>query len=152
MVGGSAVPEGMMRGFHSHGITTIHAWGMTETTPLGLVSRLKRGMERLSQDTQYQTRIKQGIAVPFVEARAVNDEGVAPWDGKSMGELQVRGPWIAGSYYDSEEGMDKWTDDGWFGTGDVVTIDAAERPLRVIRAAARPYFAVLREKLRWAER
>ena len=123
VVGGSAVPEGMMRGFDRHGITTIHAWGMTETTPLGSVSRLKRGMENHSADERYQARIKQGLPVPFVEVRVINDEGEAPWDGESMGELQVRGPWIAASYFNSEQGRDKWSEDGWFGTGDVVTID-----------------------------
>jgi fatty-acyl-CoA synthase len=124
VVGGSALPEGMIRGFDRHGITTIHAWGMTEMTPIGTISRLKRGMEALSEDARYQARAKQGLAVPFVEMRVINDEGEAPWDGESMGELQVRGPWIASGYYNSQEGSDKWTDDGWFGTGDVVTIDA----------------------------
>ena len=123
VVGGSAVPESMMRGFDRLGITTIHAWGMTETTPLGAVSRLKRGMENLTADEQYRTRTKQGIAVPFVEVRVVNDDGEAPWDGEAMGELQVRGPWIAASYYKAEEDREKWGEDGWFGTGDVVTID-----------------------------
>ncbi|MDP6590851.1 MAG: long-chain fatty acid--CoA ligase [Alphaproteobacteria bacterium] len=123
VVGGSALPEGMIRGFDRHGITTIHAWGMTEMTPIGTISRLKRGMEALSEDERYQARAKQGLAVPFVEMRVINDEGEAPWDGESMGELQVRGPWIASSYYNSEEGSDKWSADGWFGTGDVVTID-----------------------------
>ena len=101
-----------MRGFDRHGITTTHAWGMTETTPIGSVSSLKRGMENHSKDERYQTRAKQGLTVPFVEVRVVNDEGEAAWDGESMGELQVRGPWVAASYYNSDEGQDKWSDDG----------------------------------------
>jgi fatty-acyl-CoA synthase len=113
----------MIRGFNKHGIAAIHAWGMTELTPLGTISRLKRGMEELSEDERYQVRAKQGMPVPYVEARVFDDKGEAAWDGKSMGEFQVRGPWVAASYYKSEEGRDKWTADGWFGTGDVVTID-----------------------------
>ena len=123
VVGGSALPESMIRGFNKHGIAAIHAWGMTELTPLGTISRLKRGMEELSEDERYQVRAKQGMPVPYVQARVVDDKGEAAWDGESMGEFQVRGPWVAASYYKSEEGQDKWTDDGWFGTGDVVTID-----------------------------
>ena len=68
-------------------------------------------------------RAKQGMPVPYVEARVVGDDGDAAWDGQSMGEFQVRVPWVAARYYNSEEGQDKWTDDGWFVTGDVVTID-----------------------------
>ncbi len=124
VVGGSALPEAMIRGFDKHGIATIHAWGMTELAPLGTISRLKRGMENLSEDERYDVRAKQGMPVPYVEARVVDDNGEAPWDGNSMGEFQVRGPWVAARYYNSEEGQDKWSDDGWFGTGDVVTMDA----------------------------
>ena len=67
---------------------------------------------------------KQGLPAPFVEVRAMTDTGCAPWDGATMGELQVRGPWIAASYYKLATEADKWTDDGWFRTGDVATIDA----------------------------
>ena len=68
-------------------------------------------------------RAKQGIPVPFVEIRARGAEGLVPWDGQTMGELEVRGPWVARAYYDSEEGDDRFTADGWFKTGDIVTID-----------------------------
>lgn len=124
LVGGSAAPEAMIRGFDKHGINTIHAWGMTEMSPLGTLSKLKAHMETLPEDARYAVRAKQGLPVPFVETRIVGDQGEVPWDGTTMGELQVRGPWIAARYFNSDEGQDKWTDDGWFGTGDVVTIDS----------------------------
>lgn len=123
IVGGSAVPESIIRGFDRHGITTIHAWGMTEMTPLGTISRLKSEMEVLDEDSKYEIRAKQGIPVPFVEVRALNDKGIIKWDGQTVGELQVRGPWVAAGYFDSGQTNDKWTEDGWFCTGDVVDID-----------------------------
>ena len=123
-VGGAAAPEAMIRAYDKLGMTIIHAWGMTETTPLGTVSILKSYMEDLPEDKKYEYRAKQGLPVPFVEVRAVDDSGKeVPWDGKTMGELQVRGPWIAASYFKLEGSSDKWTEDGWFRTEDVVTID-----------------------------
>ena len=123
-VGGSAASEAMIRGFDRHGIRTIHAWGMTEMTPLGTAALLKATMEGLDEDAQYDYRAKQGTALPFVDMRLMNDAGIAPWDGETMGELQVRGPWVAASYHETAELSDKWTDDGWLRTGDVATIDA----------------------------
>jgi fatty-acyl-CoA synthase len=76
-----------------------------------------------SDDEQNAYRAKQGRPVPLVEIRARGEEGMVPWDGQTMGELEVRGPWISSSYYDAPEGADRWTEDGWFKTGDVVTID-----------------------------
>ena len=124
VVGGSAAGEAMIRGFDRHSIRTIHAWGMTETTPLGSAAILKTSMEGLDEDTRYGYRAMQGMAVPFVEMRLMNDAGLAPWDGRTMGEVQVRGPWVAAAYHEPGEAIDKWTDDGWLGTGDVATIDA----------------------------
>ncbi|MBX6396283.1 MAG: long-chain fatty acid--CoA ligase, partial [Alicyclobacillaceae bacterium] len=124
VVGGSAAPEGMIRAFDRFGHRVVHAWGMTETTPMATVSHVKSTLDHLSEDEKYAIRAKQGLPVPFIEARIVHDEGEAPWDGKTMGELQVRGPWIAGSYYNRPESADSFTEDGWFRTGDVATIDA----------------------------
>ncbi len=124
IVGGSAAPEGMIRSMDALGMTVIHAWGMTETAPLGTVATLKASMKDLDEDAKYATRAKQGYPVPFVDIRAMGEDGPAAWDGKAMGELQVRGPWVAGSYYEAPEAAGSWTDDGWFCTGDVVTIDA----------------------------
>ena len=123
-VGGSAASEAMIRGFDRHSVRTIHAWGMTEMTPLGSAGVIKATMGELDEDAQYDYRAKQGIAMPFVDMRLINDAGAAPWDGETMGEVQVRGPWIAAAYHDSGELGDKWTDDGWLRTGDVATIDA----------------------------
>src|SRR5581483_3729437 len=79
--------------------------------------------DHLPEDEQYAYRAKQGVQAPFVDIRAMNEQGEIPWDGKSMGELQVRGPWVAASYFNNAEAQESWTEDGWFRTGDVVTID-----------------------------
>lgn len=124
LVGGSAAPESMIRRFDTLGLRVFHAWGMTETTPLGTVCTLKRYMEDWPDETKYEVRAKQGLPAPFMEVRAVNDAGEVPRDGKTRGELQVRGPWVAASYFNLSEEQGRWTPDGWFCTGDVVTIDA----------------------------
>ncbi len=123
LVGGAAAPESMLRRYDQLGLHVIHAWGMTEMTPAGSVSKLKPGMDDWPEDKRYQVRAKQGLPMPFVEARAVSEDGEVPWNGQSMGELQVRGPWVAASYYNLPEERDQWTSDGWFRTGDVATID-----------------------------
>ncbi len=120
------------------GLRVIHAWGMTETAPLGTVAQLKATMDGASEAEQYRVRASQGLPVPFVDVRAVAESGEVAWDGASMGELHVRGPWVAASYHRGPGGdasedasedafdaglADKWTEDGWFRTGDVVTID-----------------------------
>jgi fatty-acyl-CoA synthase len=124
VVGGSAAPESMIAAMDELGMHVIHAWGMTETTPLGSVSRLQPRHVSLSAAEQLKIRGKQGVAAPLVDMRIVNDEGrEVPWDGVQIGELQVRGPWVASSYHGGVDAAQKWTDDGWFRTGDVVTID-----------------------------
>ena len=124
-VGGSAAPPAMIEGFQKrHGLYVLHAWGMTETNPIGTIARLKKEVDGKSEEERLSLRASQGYAVPLVETRHVSDEGrVLPWDGRTMGELEVRGPWVAASYM-ADEGKDRWTSDGWFKTGDVVTIDA----------------------------
>ena len=124
VIGGSAAPKGVIRDYKErHGIEIVHAWGMTEMSPIGTVANLTTEMEKLPEEEQLDYKAKQGYPVPFVEIRARGDEGFVPWDGATMGELEVRGPWVASSYYEAPEGDDKFTDDGWFKTGDVVTID-----------------------------
>ena len=83
-----------------------------------------RSLRRRSDDEQFEYRAKQGRPAPFVEIRARNEDGLVPWDGQTMGELEVRGPWIASAYYNRADSADRFTDDGWFKTGDIVTIDA----------------------------
>jgi fatty-acyl-CoA synthase len=125
VVGGSAVPEAMIRGFQErHGLRVIQAWGMTETSPLGTVGRISSEFQHVDEATRYAYRAKQGRPVPFVEIRARGERGLVARDGSSMGELEVRGPWVAASYYDTDDGQAAFTDDGWFRTGDIVTIDA----------------------------
>ncbi|MCK9518294.1 MAG: AMP-binding protein, partial [Dehalococcoidia bacterium] len=124
-IGGSAAPPAMIDGFRKrHGLSVTHAWGMTETNPVGTLARTKRHMDDWSDERKLAVKATQGYALPFVETRIVGDEGeVLPWDGETMGELEVRGPWIAASYYDNDEQLDRFTADGWFKTGDIVTIN-----------------------------
>jgi fatty-acyl-CoA synthase len=122
LAGGSAVPDSMFRRFDKLGVRLIHAWGMTETSPVAAVSRPNPGMSDWSSDAVYEKRARQGVPLPFIDVRVIGDSGEAAWDGATAGELQVQGPWIAGGYYGGEQ-PDKWTVDGWFQTGDVATID-----------------------------
>jgi fatty-acyl-CoA synthase len=123
LCGGTAPPETLMRGLDRHGFHLIHAWGMTETSPLGSTMHLKPEMLDWPEDRQYAQRCKQGWPSPLIELRVVNDQGVAAWDGQTMGELEVRGPWVAGSYFNAPGTENRWSEDGWFRTGDVSVID-----------------------------
>jgi fatty-acyl-CoA synthase len=122
-VGGAAPPRAMIEAFaERHGLHITHGWGMTEMSPIGTISGAP-GQERgLSGAAAYDARAMQGPPIPFVEIRARGGEGIVPWDGATMGELEVRGPSVASSYYESPESGDRWSDDGWFRTGDIVVI------------------------------
>jgi fatty-acyl-CoA synthase len=122
--GGSAAPRSLIELFDKKlGVPILHAWGMTETTPVGTLSRLKSYMEPWPDDQRYAVRAKQGFPSVCVDLRIVDDQGrVAPWDGTTMGEIQVRGPWVTSGYYGTDS-ADHFTEDGWFKTGDVGTID-----------------------------
>lgn len=124
VIGGSAAPPAMIDGFKKrHGLDVTHAWGMTETNPVGTLARVKRTLRNAGDDVTLKAKASQGYAVPFVETRHVSEDGKRlPWDGETMGELEVRGPWVASSYFGGEA-PDRFTADGWFKTGDVVTID-----------------------------
>ena len=122
--GGAAAPESMIRAFDQFGMQVVHGWGMTETSPLGAVNFIKRELDDLNDDARYAVRAKQGVPPPFVELRTMGEKGEAPWDGETMGELQIRGPWVASAYHELPAEADKWTDDGWFRTGDIAIIDA----------------------------
>jgi fatty-acyl-CoA synthase len=123
LCGGTAPPESLMRNLDRHGLHLIHSWGMTETSPQATVTHLRPNMLKWPEDQQYAERAKQGWPLPFIETRIAGESGPAPWDGHSMGELEVRGPWVAASYYRAPETSNRWTRDGWFRTGDVATID-----------------------------
>jgi fatty-acyl-CoA synthase len=124
LVGGSALPKSLIEGFEKDfGIRGVQAWGMTETSPLGTVSRLQPQHDHLSENEKMNIRAKQGTAFPGVELRIVTDDGtLAPTDGKTMGELQIKGAWTVSSYFKTNN-QESFTQDGWFKTGDVSTID-----------------------------
>jgi len=124
VIGGSAAPPSMIRGFKErHGLDIVHAWGMTEMTPLGTLCNLPASLREAPAEEQFRYRARQGTPLPFVELRAATEDGYAEWDGKTMGELQVRGPWVARQYFNFDGPDDRFTADGWFKTGDIVTID-----------------------------
>ena len=120
--GGSAIPRSLMETMDAVGLRMLHAWGMTETSPLGSVARVPSG---LPHDEELRLRLTQGRVAPGVEIR-ISDPATGeelPWDGVAFGEIQVRGPWIARGYHNGYD-PDKLTEDGWFRTGDVAKIDA----------------------------
>ncbi len=124
IVGGSAAPRALIEAFeHRHGLQILHAWGMTELAPLGTVASLPSELEQAGDAERFAFRAKQGRPAPLIEIRARGAQGLVPWDGATMGELEVRGAWIASAYFDAPDAGDRWTDDGWFCTGDIVTID-----------------------------
>ena len=124
VIGGSACPPAMMRAFQQrYDVQVLHAWGMTEMSPVGTVCTLKPKHQRLDAEQRMAVQAKQGRAVFGVDMKIVGDDGTElPHDGKASGELMVRGPWIIASYFKGEGGSP--LKDGWFPTGDVSTIDA----------------------------
>ncbi len=122
VVGGSAAPEQLIRDFDRLDMRLIHAWGMTETSPIGLVSRLTPELAAADEATQYRQRAKQGTPPPLVELRVRNEAGDVPHDDRTSGEVQVRGPWITASYLHGAT-PERWTADGYFRTGDVARVD-----------------------------
>ncbi len=125
LVGGAAASRTLVENYErDFGLKILHAWGMTETSPIGTVSRLKAAMEKWPAEQQFAVRLKQGIPVIGVEVRIVDDKGAdLPWDGEHVGELLVRGPWIASSYFHNPGASASFTADGWFRTGDMAAID-----------------------------
>jgi fatty-acyl-CoA synthase len=125
LVGGSAAPPTLIAGLKRHGIQLLHAWGMTETSPLASITRVRSSMESWTDEQKLAVLSKQGLIVPTVEARIKNvDTGdEQPWNGVAIGELQVRGAYITGDYYHDPDAAEKFMD-GWLRTGDVATIDA----------------------------
>ncbi|MEN9587768.1 MAG: hypothetical protein RIT15_1343 [Pseudomonadota bacterium] len=124
VIGGSACPPAMIRAFNDdYGVEVLHAWGMTEMSPLGTLCTLKNKQLKLPPDAQMQIRLKQGRAIFGVDMKVVNEAGESlPWDGKSSGDLLVKGPWVIAEYFKGEGGNPLIN--GWFPTGDVATIDA----------------------------
>ena len=121
-VGGSAVPESLIRGFARHGIDILQGWGMTETSPLATVSRPNQLQGDLTEDERFAVQALQGYPLPLVDLRIIGDDGEQPWDGEAVGEIQVHGPWITGSYHNLPQSQDSFTEDGWLRTGDVASV------------------------------
>ena len=126
LVGGAAVPEALIRAFDRHGIWILQGWGMTETSPVCTISYPRAELRDASADERYRRAAMAGVPVPLVDLRVRGDDGAdQPWDGKSVGEIQVRGPFITGSYHERAASKpDKFTADGWLRTGDVASVDA----------------------------
>ncbi|MEM7301862.1 MAG: long-chain-fatty-acid--CoA ligase [Pseudomonadota bacterium] len=125
VIGGSACPRSMIEAFQrDYGVTVVHAWGMTEMSPLGTLGSLKPELHEVSEEQQLNAQEKQGFAPFGVEMKITNDENEdMPWDGKSFGRLKVRGPAISKGYYGGA-GAEQFDDDNYFDTGDVAHIDA----------------------------
>ncbi|MBP7452151.1 MAG: fatty-acid--CoA ligase [Ottowia sp.] len=124
VIGGSACPPAMIAAFRdNYSVDVLHAWGMTEMSPLGTLCTLKEKHKTLSEEERMKLRLKQGRAIMGVDMKIVGADGnELPWDGTTYGDLYVKGPWILASYFKSEGGDP--LEDGWFPTGDVATIDA----------------------------
>jgi fatty-acyl-CoA synthase len=128
VIGGSACPPAMIRAFQEdYGVEVLHAWGMTEMSPLGTATTFKPKHMKQGKEERYALQAKQGRVLYGVDFRVVGEDGTElPWDGTSIGDLQVRGPWVIKSYFKGEGGDPLRIDDhgtGWFPTGDVVNID-----------------------------
>ncbi|PAV31475.1 fatty-acid--CoA ligase [Virgibacillus profundi] len=123
LCGGSAAPLGLIKAFEQkYNIPFYHAYGATETTPLATVSRLKSYQQELTEDEKLEERSRQGILVPGLEMKIIGSDGEVAWNDEEMGELLLRGHWIADEYYKDDRSENAFVD-GWFHTGDVVTVD-----------------------------
>jgi fatty-acyl-CoA synthase len=125
LVGGAPVPEAMIRAYARLGAEIHHGWGMTEMSPVGTISYLKPELQGASTDERFARYAMAGVPVPLMDLRIVGEDGAdLPWDGKHVGEVQVHGPFITGSYHDAPQDPEKFTADGWLRTGDVASLDA----------------------------
>jgi fatty-acyl-CoA synthase len=124
-VGGSACPLAIMEEFRErHGVDVLHAWGMTEMSPVGTLNSLPRGFEDWPKAEQDALRVKQGQPAFGVQIKIVDDQGrELPWDGRTAGIVKVRGPWVCSDYYHLGTASEAHSEPGWFATGDVATLD-----------------------------
>jgi fatty-acyl-CoA synthase len=125
-VGGAAMPRTLAESFErDHGINVVQGWGMTETSPVGSFSRLRSSMASWTPEERMRVRLKAGTPVITFDVRIVDEAGSdLPWDGRQVGELLVRGPWVASAYYNNPGASAAFTADGWFRTGDMASIDS----------------------------
>src|SRR5699024_7398517 len=122
--GVSAAPESVIRRFDELGVDVVHAWGMTEMDPIGSVARLKPGMGEWDANRQYEKRATQGLTIPGLEFKVIDDAGdEIEWNGEDFGELWIRGPWVTTEYFERPEANEEDFEEGWLKTGDVVSVD-----------------------------
>jgi acyl-CoA synthetase (AMP-forming)/AMP-acid ligase II len=124
LIGGASPPLSLIRELAQYGMQVCQGWGLTESSPEATVSQFRAHMRDWPDEQKHAIIAKAGLPVPLVDVRVVNESGEVPRDGQSMGEIHLRGPWVAGSYYNLPEERDKWTSDGWFRTGDIGTLDS----------------------------
>jgi fatty-acyl-CoA synthase len=134
IMGGAPLPVALIRKLQQYGLQVQQGWGLTESSPQATTNQLKAHMKDWPTEKKQEVQSMAGIPVPLVDLRVVHSSAgnssaadpsdEVPRDGKTMGEVQLRGPWVAASYYELPEEKDKWTEDGWFRTGDVGTLDA----------------------------
>ncbi len=123
LIGGAAPPESLISELARYNMEVTQGWGLTESSPEATTNLLRAHLRALPQEEKGVYQAKAGLAVPLVDVRVINEAGEVPHDGKTMGEIHLRGPWVASSYYNLPEERAKWTEDGWFRTGDVGTVD-----------------------------
>ncbi len=123
LVGGAAVPESLIRAYARHGVRVDQGWGMTETSPVATIAYVKPEFASAGEDERFRRKATAGIPIPLVDLRIVGPEGVQPWDGKAVGEVQVHGPFITGRYHAVDDAS-RFSEDGWLRTGDVAAVDA----------------------------
>jgi len=123
IIGGAAPPLALICKLEQYGLRVQQGWGLTESSPQATTNQLKAYMKDWPAKSKHEVQSKAGIPVPLVDLRVVHESGEVPRDGRTMGEVQLRGPWVAASYYELPEEEDKWTEDGWLRSGDVGTVD-----------------------------
>lgn len=124
VVGGSSAPKELIRQYNAIGVDVVHAWGMTEMSPLGSIARLKPEIEDKPYEEKLEKRSKQGLIIPGLEFQVIDSQGnKVPWNGEDFGELQVRGPWVTDKYFKRPDANKSDFDGSWFKTGDIVTVD-----------------------------
>jgi fatty-acyl-CoA synthase len=124
IIGGAAAPQALIEWYDERDVEVLHAWGMTELSPIGTVSHLKSDLREADYETQVNKRSKQGLVAPGLEFEVIDENGEEiAWDGEEFGELRIRGPWVTKEYFKRPEANEEEFVDGWLKTGDVVTVD-----------------------------
>jgi fatty-acyl-CoA synthase len=123
IIGGAAPPLSLIRKLEKYGLKLHQGWGLTESSPQATTNQMKTHMKDWPGEKKLEVQAKAGIPVPLVDMRVMHESGEVPRNGSTMGEVHLRGPWVAASYYQLPEEKDKWTEDGWFRTGDIGTMD-----------------------------